>query len=608
MKNVIEWSQIQFKRDRGQEKVKCPSCIEARSNKHDKSLSVNHDKGLANCHYCGAISIKSKNERDVKYELPSQEWQNYTKLSNKLVKWIREERAIRQETLIHFGVTEEIFYQPKHQKEVNNIVFNYFEGDQLVNKKYRSGSKGFTQSKGGKPILYNINSAIGTDELWIVEGEFDALALYEAGIESVVSIPNGANDSDDYWINSEKYINTVKKFVIATDNDSKGVEVREKIAQRLGRWRCEYVEFEGKDANDDLKSGVLKTTIKNKKRFPVGGTFSVDDLYDDILKLYDEGLPKTLKISNPSFGNFNDVWSTMRGHLTVTTGIPSHGKSSFLEWLALNLVNEYDMKLSFFSPEHSPMALHQSRLIEKVTGKKFFGDNRVKKTDIERYKRWANERVYLTGVDTGEFPTWDWLFDKFKEQMYAYGVDIFVIDAFNKLEFSEKGEERMLIRKVLTRLTSFAQMNNVVIFLVAHPTKMKKKEDGTFEIPTLYDVSGTADFRNQTHDGFTIHRTFDNEIQNGFTTFVNTKTKYQFQGEITGTVNFNYDRNNGRYYAFGSAPDTRDWTDSYGLFQGDIEEPYKKTVRKNILPEEIQNFYKPLEPDYDFDLLDEAPF
>ncbi len=602
MKKIIEWTDLSFKREKGQEKIKCPECISERSNKADKSLSVNHDKGLANCHYCGAIAIKNKSDREEKYTLPSQEWQNYTSLSDNLVKWVRDERAIRQETLIEFGITEEKFYQPKNGKEVNNIVFNYFEGEQLVNKKYRSASKGFTQSKGGKPILYNINAAIGSDELWIVEGEFDALALYEVGVKNVVSIPNGANDSDDYWINSEKYINGVNKFIIATDNDTKGIEVRERIAQRLGRWRCFYVEFNGKDANDDLKSGELIKTIKNKKRFPVGGTFTVDDLYDDILNLYDQGLPNTLKVKNPCFGNFNNIWTTMRGHLVTITGIPSHGKSSFLEWLALNLVNENNMKMSFFSPEHSPMSLHQSRMIEKVIGKPFFGEGRVQRSEIDRYKRWANEKVYLTGVDNGDFPTWDWIFDKFKEQMYAYGVDIFIIDAFNKLEFSEKGEERQQIRKVLTRLTSFAQMNNVLVFLVAHPTKMKKKDDGTFDIPTLYDVSGTADFRNQTHDGFTIHRTFDNEIEQGYTTFVNTKTKYQFQGEITGSINFHYDKRNGRYYSFGCHADESDWTKDLADFQTEMP--------NDILSEEYQNFYQPLKNNnnFDFEEVNDLPF
>lgn len=562
MKQFIEWGDIPAKKSKGTEKVKCPKCIDQRTNKADKSLSVNHNSGLAKCHYCNAVAVRDKKPKVKKeYELPSQEWQNFTKLSNKMVNWISDERKIRQETLIHFGVTEEKFYQPAHGKEVNNIVFNYFEGGQVVNKKYRSGAKKFTQSKGGKPILYNIESAIGSKELWVVEGEFDALALYEVGIENVVSIPNGANNSDDFWINSEPYLKDVDKFIIGTDTDEKGIDVRDKIAQRLGRWRCEFVEWSGKDANDDLVSGVLRQSIKNIKRFPVGGTFTVDDLYEDILRLYDEGLPKTLKVKNPAFGNLNDIWTTMRGHLVTTTGIPSHGKSSFLEWYALNLVNDYDMKLSFFSPEHSPMSLHQSRIIEKVTGKRFFGKNRIRKSELENYKAWANERVYLTGAERGEFPTWNWIFDKFKEQLFSFGVDIFIIDAFNKIEFDEGGEDLKNIRKVLTKLTMFAQMHNVLILLVAHPTKMRKNEAGTYEVPTLYDVSGSADFRNQTHDGLTVHRYFEQNGEEGHTMILNTKTKFQFQGEIGKDVKFKYDSDNGRYYAFGAHPDKSDWTE-----------------------------------------------
>jgi twinkle protein len=564
MKTFIEWNDILSKKANGREKVKCPNCITTRSNKSDRSLSVNHNLGLAKCHYCEAISIRDKKQRNEKsYTAPPQTWQNYTGLSDKLVKWVAKERKIRQETLIEFGITEEKAYQPQHQKEVNNLVFNYFEGENLVNKKYRSGDKQFTQTKGGKPILYNINSVIGHEEVWIVEGEFDVLALSEVGIKSVVSLPSGANDNDEYWINSEPYMKDVKRFIIGVDCDDKGIIIREKIAQRLGRYRCDFIEWHGKDANDDLIRGQLAETVKHRQRFPVGGTFSVDDLMDSIIELYDQGLPKTLRLKNKAFGNLNDVWTTMRGHLITSTGIPSHGKSSFVEWYGLNLVNEYDMKMSFFSPEHSPMALHQSRIIEKVTGKKFFGTNRLSKSNIERYQEWAREKVYLTGAENGEFPTWSWLFEKFKEQMFAFGIDIFVVDAFNKVEFDKGGNDFENIRKVLTRLTSFAQQNNVLIFLVAHPTKMRKKEDGTYEMPTLYDVSGSADFRNQTHDGFTIHRHFGNEEALPHTIFMNTKTKFSFQGEMGQSVMFNYDIDNGRYYSTVSHPDKSDWTDKF---------------------------------------------
>ena len=105
---------------------------------------------------------------------------------------------------------------------------------------------------------------------------------------------------------------------------------------------------------------------------------------------------------------------------------------------------------------------------------------------------------------------------------------LFFIDAFNKVELPQ-GNKLDEINRVLTKLTSFAQSSNVTIYLVAHPTKMKKQEDGTYECPTLYDVSGSADFRNQTHNGFSIYRYFENEEINesGYTEFVNLKTNSQ---------------------------------------------------------------------------------
>ena len=57
--------------------------------------------------------------------------------------------------------------------------------------------------------------------------------------------------------------------------------------------------------------------------------------------------------------------------------------------------------------------------------------------------------------------------------MYSFGIDIFVIDAFNKV-LLPKGNKLEEINIVLTKLTHFAQSNNVIVFLVAHPTKMQK--------------------------------------------------------------------------------------------------------------------------------------
>jgi len=475
-----------------------------------------------------------------------------------LVKYIEDTRGISQATLKALNITEEMYYQPKKGKNVNNIVFNYFEKDVLVNKKYRDSQKNFTQSAGTRSIFYNINSIIGKDTAYIVEGEFDVLALHEIGIKNVISVPNGANDNDEYWKVSEKYLSGLKRFIIAVDNDTKGNELKEKIAHRLGRYRCDFIEWQNKDANEDLLAGVLDESVKKIQKFPVSGTFKVSDVKGGILDLYDNGLPDTLAPKGYFFDGFKEVYSFLLNQLNTVTGVPSHGKSNFSDWLVLNILNDYDLKGSWFSPEHSPMELYHTNLMEKVIGRNFWKDvdgvKRITRDEINSYEEWANEKIYLTGADGDQLPTWDWLLEKFKEQMYSFGINIFVIDAFNKV-ILPSGNKLEQINIVLTKLTHFAQANNVAIFLVAHPTKMQKNKDtGLYDVATLYDVSGSADFRNQTHNGYTIYRNWENPesgIEEG-TDFYNMKTKFNFQGKIGEKISFNYSKVNGRYYVKGS--------------------------------------------------------
>jgi twinkle protein len=595
MKKFIKWEDLNFKKHNGVEALRCPACDDIRSDKTNKSLKVKHNEGFGNCFYCEAYTIRDIQENNVKkdYSLPSQEWRNYTELPDKLVQWVWKERMISQTTLIHFGITQEEVYFPQIQKKQNSIVFNYFEGETVVNKKYRGVikqgneiKKAFTQHTGGKPIFYNINSIIGQEEVYIVEGEFDVLAMYEVGIKNVISLPNGANDNDDFWINSERYLRDVKKFIIATDNDDKGILVREKIAQRLGRYRCVYLSFDRKDANDDLKAGELLKTIKKEHRFNIGGTFTSFDLLDETFRLYHQGMPETIKPKSEMFKGFNEIFSIMMGQLTVVTGIPSHGKSSFVDWYALNLVKDYDYKLSIYSPEHTPLGLYNSKYATLTIGKPFWGYERMSENEFLQYTEWSKEKLYYTTSEESVTPDWDWLLDKFKEQMFTYGINMFIIDAWNKVLMPKGMTGKDGIDQILTRITSFCVQYNVHIFLVAHPTKMKRDEKtGAYEVPDLYSVSGSADFRNQTHNGLCVHREFGNVNEDGYTMVYNLKTKYDFQGTITAGCKFNWNNRNRRFYTDGSESD-------FNLINN--------TIHKTKTEEQEVNFLN-LKPNEEFD-------
>ena len=89
----------------------------------------------------------------------------------------------------------------------------------------------------------------------------------------------------------------------------------------------------------------------------------------------------------------------MKGQLVIPTGIPSHGKSTFTDWYVLNLIKDYKMKASWFSPEHSPMELYKANLIEKVVGKNFWREvnntPRITKQEINTYKDSRNKYTLM---------------------------------------------------------------------------------------------------------------------------------------------------------------------------------------------------------------------
>ena len=531
---MINWNDINLKnRSNGKLKTVCPACSHNRKNKKDPCLSVSIDQGLANCWNCGEVSVRDLKKKDD-YKLPNQQWTNYTKISDKLVKWFKDERNISQQTIIDCKITEEEYYQPALFKKVNNIVFNYFEGAVLVNKKYRSGNKKFTQTAGTRKILFGLNHIIGCDEIYIVEGEMDKLAFWEAGYKNCVSVPNGAKDLSDYFEECEAYLKDVKKVFIAVDTDEDGKNLERELIKRFGKWRCARIEFDGeKDANDLLKKGILslQKAIENPNHYPVDGTFTAEDIKDDLLDYYDNGMEECPAPKSPNFAELNKVFKIMMGQLTVVTGIPSHGKSNFIEDYVINIIHDYKYKASFYSPEHFPMKLHHGVLAEKVIGKPFehaFRDNpRMTKEDIDTYIKWSKDKIYITYPEKGETVNWKWLLDKFKEQLFRYGIDIFVIDAFNKVK-RNKPDSLGEINDVLSDLCQFAQAYNVHVFLIAHPVKMQKdNKTGLYAAPTLYDVKGSGDFRDQAHNGLCVYRYFDNAQSEGFTEVINLKTKFK---------------------------------------------------------------------------------
>ena len=177
-----------------------------------------------------------------------------------------DRRGIGKATLDAFGVGLCRRWWPPTRVEENAIVFPYFRLGKLVNRKFRvngeEGGKAFLQEKKARQTLYNEDAAREADEVIIVEGEMDVLALFEAGFENAVSLPNGAgkgaNRKRMEALKNSGLLMDGKRFVIAGDRDEAGLALRRELVKFIGRGRCSAVfwptnfDVVCKDANEVL--------------------------------------------------------------------------------------------------------------------------------------------------------------------------------------------------------------------------------------------------------------------------------------------------------------------------------------------------------------------
>ena len=64
--------------------------------------------------------------------------------------------------------------------------------------------------------------------------------------------------------------------------------------------------------------------------------------------------------------NFDKIFSTYTGQFITVTGIPSSGKSDFVDQMCVGYNKNYGWKTAFASPENQPTFLHAHKLMRKV--------------------------------------------------------------------------------------------------------------------------------------------------------------------------------------------------------------------------------------------------
>jgi len=547
----------------GEHQTTCPKCSAGRKKKLDRCLSVNIEKRTWICHHCdwrGGLPngngngsrpepARAKARAGIKYPWPQS-------LPEKVKNYLVGERRIPEEVLTRNKIGFGKIWMPQVEGEVDTIQFPYLKSGEVVNVKSRDGEKHFRQVSGAEKILFGYDD-ISDESTIIVEGEIDKLSLEVAGFQNTVSVPDGAPPAEsknysskfDFLENCKDRLEPVKKFIIAVDNDGPGKKLEDELARRLGRERCSIVTWQQgcKDANEVLvKHGAerLKQCIENAQPCPVEGLFSVGDISERILDLYDRGLQGGADVGWLALGKF---YSVRPGEFTVVTGIPSHGKSELIDAMLINLAESEGWHFGICSPENYPLERHAAKLIEKRARKPFRRGPTERLTSAELLKTsgWLDEHFTFLMPDENEL-TVDGILSLAKALVYRKGIKGLVIDPWNELDHSRPASlsETEYISQSLTRIRRFARTHGVHVWLIAHPTKLYKDNSGKYPVPSPYDISGSAHWRNKADNCLTIWRdlsTHTREVQ-----VHAQKIRFKEVGSI-GLARLNYDFLTGRY-------------------------------------------------------------
>ena len=529
----------------------CPLCSSDRQPKHRKLKCASYDweRGLGTCHHCDSSfqlhTYQRKGNASKTYLRPDAlNVVDPKQITSRVFKWFQS-RGISQQTLDDLNVTEGKEYMPQTGKAENTIQFNYIMGDELINIKYRDGRKNFKLYKGAEKVFYNINSIVGYDNCVITEGEMDVLALHEAGVTNVISVPNGAtlnSNNLDYLDNCIDYFEDKTKIILAVDNDEPGIALQQELIRRLGAEVCFMANFdECKDANEYLlkySKEALAQQIDKAKPVPLENVTTFKDIENEVSDFVKHGFKPGYQIG---LSNFDRIFSTYTGQFITVTGIPSSGKSDFVDQMVVGYNQQYEWKTAFASPENAPTYLHAHKLMRKVWQTMPSRED-IGTTKWKQIAEHINDNFFF--IDMERY-TLESVLRKGAELVKRKGIKCLVIDPYNKIRDVDCHTEDVnrYTMEYLTKIETFAKKYDVLVFIVAHPTKMYRDQNGKIQEPTMYNIKGGGEWYDASYHGLLVHR--DYEAKN--TKVKVLKVKFQNLGENGGESFFTWEPKSGSF-------------------------------------------------------------
>ncbi len=386
------------------------------------------------------------------------------------------------------------------------VAFPYQRDGRAYAAKFRTAEKQFRSSEGVSRGLYNSDDLYVLQDLPIVitEGEIDCLSVMQAGFERAVSLPDGWTEDGgkrDVLVQVEDALRKSPYVIVAGDNDDAGRSLPREVAKMLRGHDVRFAEWpEGcKDPNDVLMKfgeGALATCLNASKRIdPPGGLITG---LSDLPPMADR---RVLRVSEAPFDR---VVALELGAMSVWTGVPGSGKSTFLTWAAERVSVEENIRVGVMAFETHPHDLRDQLSLIR-TGKEFSELDEQTRKNLTQSVDDRFRFVHVTLDQEGQQHL-KWLDDMIHALAVRDGCKLIIVDPWNELEhLPEPGENMTQYVNFATKfIRQIAERLDVHIALVAHPRKMPT--DRGDRVPTGYDIADSAAFFNKPSLGVTVHQ------------------------------------------------------------------------------------------------------
>ncbi len=398
----------------------------------------------------------------------------------------------------------------------NWLSVPYIERGRIVNHKHRMTSeKRHKMDEGAPLVLWNHDALLSPKiehgaPVIITEGEWDALTAIQSGFDLTMSVPNGApqTQSKDPFEErryecihrSRDLIDQVKTFILATDADEAGRVLAADLARLLGPERCRFVEYPAgcKDLNEvKIAHGesMVVSIINGARPYPVKGLYRISDFPD----------PPEVQSIDSGIDGLGEMFPLVPGTFAVITGYAGRGKTSLILVMVAKLLKR-GVPMAIASFETLPRPILERRLRAAVYECPEFDRQALQPGPADAL--FENKLGVIAQTPDNEDDEIDvnYLLELAKVAVLRDGIRLLIIDPWNEIEHKRRQDESETdyVGRAIRAIKRFARLYECAVWLVAHPKK--PQGDGRLRMPTLYDLSGSANFANKADYGLVVHR------------------------------------------------------------------------------------------------------